>query len=250
MTLLSDHVEDFLPPSGTMPEYCWSNGAYSRLIDGRTVHQYLQFIEPDLDKAVRIAASSDHQLPNIPRVSAAHGAALTRFQRGLRALAAVGLDYFVALLAIDEVLNGSETRYESFSRRLYLSANTDETVACDVLSAAAEEFLLRVLDVEASISASSMPKNSKHEFCRTFKVSVMMEYDRRTGQRRSYDIFSPQSLLAMMNSIDHYYLSCEILAYWYPLWAREKFIFSSPFDTAPDASSLYRSLEACRAGEC
>jgi len=197
----------------------------SRLVDGRTIYQYLLFVQPHLPiKTITPHRSSEPRL-TFPKISS-------------KELRACSLGFFAELLITDtESHIAAEIATWSFDRVLV-------------------EFICRVAAVEEITGSKPISTNvtstvSFAELVDVFVSSVIHEFCRRqTGALRADDVPGNWQFLSaradgMLNwlgrpEFSQIPLTQEIACYWYPGWRRSLFIYDSPLD---HLSELPLSLE-------
>lgn len=218
----------------------------ARLVDGRAVHHYLTFIEPEivgrdaeLEGYRDLLASSDvdvvyhdlkfnkiSSLPIFTRIQIyVDGDLDSLVSKEVGALIKkVGLDFFLHLIDVEV----------NIRMQYPLPALEISRIILRLIS---WEFGLRWVAAEHFASKTQAPSVSfmgLHIALSMFASSVVAEYDRRLGVVGYFSdqIFSiePFEMIGFLSDLRQNLLFQELVACWYPCWNRTLFIFDSPFD--------------------
>jgi len=234
--LLRQHVEHFCDLRDAE-----ENHAYARMIDGRTIHQFFQFVRPLVEQCDPPSFTEDQLLSCSGTMSR-----LSRLASAVHQVDMLGFTFILELaVARSDLIRLSEMRRAHASHK-----NTLCVEVSLIEMAAASVFTKFALADEAAQKAGQRQQETVEiltQWCKIFKESVREEYCRRRAQCKTFsrrhlraiNFPSPDELLALLDSISGFCLTAELVAYWFPLWQRSQFIFDSPFDTATDLVQIY-----------
>lgn len=257
---------------------------YARMIDGRTIHQYILFVEPILRAAnphrVRdvlphsateqfattpqrffILAEPatdgepclrDHRLVPIPiRLQGEDISELDRIEAAMGLLDEACMGFFIDLGSRFVELNTTPDEVGWVQREAVAVQD-----ALFLLNQAARSFV----DLWARAEHGSAADLDAHDgvlltpdLQEIFSGSVVVEFLVRCGRHSAAALaaddlrqrhFGTHSIEAVLNRSRVFALSSELVAYWLPLWNRAAVIFDSPFDTMSEL------LPAGSAGPC
>lgn len=243
---------------------------YCRMIDGRTMYQYLLFIEPALRRAhpdqvatcavtgfdgdsaevaffcprYRFSVLEPTKRHRCSDVGMGHDDARIRdrVDSAIRLLYDVGLQYFLDIGLGTVACPDKRTLWIATFTRPYASVCPD---AIDLLKHGARLLLSDWINAEELAYTAGQPRQapSQAELAELFAHAVAHEFHRRLGdtsrgaaERAALDAIldSHGGAEAVIGSLAERPLTGELLAYWLPIWNRAAVIFESPFDTATD----------------
>lgn len=257
---------------------------YARMIDGRTIHQYILFIEPILRAAnplrvrdvlpvlgadqfaatpQRFFVLADPPTDNQPCLRDGRFVPVPiQRQTGDRS----ELDRIAAAIAlIDEVCMGFfidlGARFVVLDTRRHQVGwvQGEDVVVQDallLLEQAARGFITLWARAEHGPAAALEAYPSvvlTPDLQEIFSASVLAEFLVRLGRHTAAALasddlrqrhFSIYSMETVLNRFPAFALTSELVAYWLPLWNRAAVIFDSPFDTMSEL------LPAASAGQC
>lgn len=240
---------------------------YAKMIDGRTIFQYFQLIEPVLSErhpyAVRpgIGASDGRAIAGSfdpRRLKGTYGAAEALVSRpsgitmpitglgygnvvvneALALLDRIGLSFFVDLglnspLGLDIASS--------------IDSNSSIEVARRIVEVSAQDFFDLVCEAElvAMAREADLPKLqlSLLGLARVFAWSVAREFDRRCGAALTTSAHPIGEFRDYINSAPLLPVALEMSCYWYPAWERSAFLLESALDMAPNYARLLEALD-------
>lgn len=239
---------------------------YARMIDGRTIFQYLHFIEPLLRSAnpqssrlpegvsesrhgqaffMLARQSTDpertisRRLSSIP-IEDARASVLDRVRLAAYAIDELGLGFFLDL-GIASIAIGRERPTTHYEAALPADSEDPTEDALALLRAAATNMVELWSRAETAQGRAFEPCThiSPKVLRELFADSVCIEFHRRRSHANLRILedqlrqrhFGNHRIEAMLDSVPGLELTRELVAYWIPLWNRAAVIFDSPFDT-------------------
>jgi len=172
----------------------------ARLVDGRTIHFHLQFVEPLIAGRSRSRPAARANAPSA---------------EALGVLAEVGLEFFVELAGA--VVPGEID-------------DSAPALAATLVRAAAEELIRQWMEVTEGRDLTP----ALDELISEFGSAVVHEFVRRwEGEPRVAAppmSFPPSGVLDWLDRLPGAVLAKELFCCWYPHWHRSAFIVDSPLD--------------------
>lgn len=243
----------------------WSQ-PYARMIDGRTIFQYLLFIEPKLRSAFKsnkrnaytrtASGTLEYQTTFYTSVRVPNGKEKTISSNRLFPIPVIGNSAVVrkvsaAVELIDGVGLGFFLDFGLSEIVLVNNSSRDpdvETIAESILGAAANSFLILWVNAENKSYSGTNSSEPARECEGIFRDCILIEFRRRLGKKSDYlealenlkNSFFPNHLAyaQTIDSLTDLPLTRELIAYWFPLWNRAAIIFDSPFDTMNNLDQL------------
>lgn len=244
-----------------------ANSVYAKMIDGRTIFQYFQLIEPILierhpystrpgngasnGRAIagsfdprRLTESCGYERPLISRPSGiklpipGSGLELGTVIQSLDLLDRVGLSYFVDL----GLKKPSELTIAGPS-----TSTSAIKVARQLVEVSAHNFFDLVCEGELIAMGKEADASNQRtdllNLAQVFTWSVANEFDRRVGAQSKTPGPTISELQKRLDNAPMLPVAFEMVCYWYPGWERSSFLVESALDMAPNYNSLLAALD-------